>query len=130
MASPREVADRYRRRAAGLTAAVRRGIRRALVAVDNEASRNLSGAGKPGAFPIPVRSGHLRRSGGTRVLSDTSGLVFNRARYARAVHSDGFHAYHNPRAPFYRARPFLAAAVETAAPTDIVQAELRKVVFA
>lgn len=124
--TPEQFQALYAQRAAALPAAIRRGTRNVLLAVEREAVKNLSGSGEAGAYPIPVRSrmekgkrvpgGNLRRSMGVRQESDAVGYVFNRARYAHAVHTTGFHAYGNPRAPFYKARPFLddaAASVDT-----------------
>jgi len=131
VSSPGQLADVYAQRAQRLTAALRRGMKRALLLVEKDASQRLSGSGSstPGAYPIPVRSGNLRRGLGVRRLGDTSGLVFNRSNYARAVHSTGFHAYGNERAPFYEPRPFLSDAIEAVNPTDVVRAELAKAVL-
>lgn len=124
MSSAREVADLYARRDARLSGALGRGMRRALIAVDIEHSKNLSGsgAGAAGAYPVPIRKGHLSRSRGSKMVGETSGFVFNRAEYA--------HAIHNGKAPQYGGRPFLADAVEQANPTQYVIAALRSAVFA
>lgn len=112
----------YAQRAAALPEAIRRGTRNVLLAVERQATKNLTGTGEAGAYPIPVRSriengkrtpgGNLRRSMGVRQESDVVGYVFNRARYAHAVHTSGFHAYGNPHAPFYKGRPFLDDAAD------------------
>ncbi len=139
-----QVSKRYAERAANLTAAAERGTKRVLLAIERKATDNLSGSGGPGSYPIPVRSrrewvvgkgavsspgGNLRRSMGVRQLSAASGLVFNRARYARAVHTTGFHAYGNPAAPFYKPRPFLSDAVDQVDTMAIFQREMREAVF-
>lgn len=102
----------YAQRAAELPAAIRRGTRNVLLAVERQATKNLTGSGKAGEYPVPVRTGNLRRSMGVRQESDVVGYVFNRARYAHAVHTSGFHAYGNPHAPFYKGRPFLDDAAD------------------
>lgn len=131
MSDARAIANLYRQRAALLDDALRRGMRRALVAVDAQASRNLSGSGEAPArsYPIPVRTGFLRRAGGVRQVSATSGLVFNRARYARAIHTDGFKPYGNPRAATVDPRPFLQDAVDKVDPASMVFGELRRAVL-
>ena len=121
----------YRQRASAISAAVRRGTRRVLLTVDTHASKLLSGSGdaNAGSYPVPIRAGFLRRAQGVRQLNDTSGLVFNRARYARAVHTTGFRAYGNKRAPFYPGRPWLEDAVKKADPLAIMHREVREAVF-
>ncbi len=130
MPNAREISAIYRARQAGLGAGLKRGMRKGLIEVDRESSKLLSGPGsaKPGAYPVPIRIGNLRRGGGMRLLSDTSGVVFNRANYARAVH-DGFRAWGNSRAPHYAGRPFLDDAVAKADPSQYVFAELRAVIL-
>lgn len=113
--TPEQFQALYAQRAAALPAAIRRGTRNVLLAVEREAVKNLSGSGAPGSYPIPTPSGTLRRSMGVRQESETVGYVFNRARYARAIHA-GFKPYGNPHAHVIPARPFLsdaAASVDT-----------------
>lgn len=105
----------YAKRAAALPKAIRRGTRNVLLTVERQAVKNLSGAGAPGSYPVPIRTGNLRRSMGVRQESETVGYVFNRARHARAIHA-GFKPYGNPHAHVIPARPFLddaAASVDT-----------------
>lgn len=132
MSSAEQIARLYTQRAAQLGPAVTRGIRRAIVAANREASIRTSGSGEaaPGSYPIPIRVGHLNRSGGARMLGDFAGLVFNRAYYANAIHNKGFRAYGNPKAPFYKPRPWLQDAIEHVDPVEIIGAEVRKAVFA
>lgn len=77
----------YQRRRAAWNAAVRAGTLEVLKQVDAKAVDNLSGSGAPGAYPVPVRTGHLRRSQGFRLTDSTSGLVFNTAVYAAPIHA-------------------------------------------
>ena len=130
MADARDLANVFRDRSARLTAALGRGLRRALLAVDIEHSKNLGGSGDaaPGTYPVPIRKGFLQRSRGTRMLGDTDAYVFNRAKYARAIH-DGFQPYGNKRAARVGGRPYLSDAVEKAKPADFVLAALRKEVL-
>lgn len=118
------------RRARGLNAALARGVRKALLAVNIEASKLLSGsaAAEPGTYPVPIRSGHLHGGLGVRQLNAASGLVFNRAKYARAIH-EGFTPYGNKKAKRVAARPFLADAVEKADPQEYVFQALRQAVL-
>lgn len=118
------------RRARGLDAALSRGVRKALLAVETEASKLLSGSAsaEPGTYPVPIRRGTLRRSLGVRQLNAASGLVFNRAKYARAIH-EGFTPYGNKKAKRVAARPFLADAVEKADPKEYVFQALRQAVL-
>ena len=108
--TPEALSALYLTRAAALKTAVPRATASVLFTVQREASKRLAGHGEPGSYPIPIRTGHLRRSMGSRRDSDYSGYVFNRARYARA-HHDGFRPYNNPHASPIPARPFLTDAV-------------------
>lgn len=122
--------DDMRRRANALDAALARGMKKALTAVNIEASKLLSGsaAAEPGTYPVPIRSGHLHGALGTRHLGGGVGLVFNRAKYARAIH-EGFTPYGNKKAKRVAARPFLADAVEKADPQEYVFQALRQAVL-
>ena len=118
------VAKRYAAYVAGWDAALEDGVRRVAMAVDNAASERLSGAGAPRTYPIPVRRGFLRRSGGYRAQGREA-FVFNSAIYARA-HHQGFRPYGNPRAKPVPARPFLRDAFDSVDPGAIIIASLRK----
>lgn len=130
MPSPGEISVIYRARAQGLIPALRRGVGRALVAVERLAQKYTSGSGssEAGAYPVPIRAGNLSRSFSVRRLGDTSGLVLNRATYARAIHG-GFTPYGNPRLQRMAGRPFLDDAVEDADPSQYVLAALRPVIL-
>lgn len=74
-------------RAKGTNDAVRAGLTRVALAVNAKQIENLSGSGEdnPGGFPVPVRSGHLRRSADIEV-NNTEAFVFNSATYAASIH--------------------------------------------
>lgn len=68
------------------------------------------GTAKPGAYPIPIRTGNFRRGFGFQVNSD-SAIVFNTNVYARKLH-DGFKPYGNPHARPIPARPYFDDALD------------------
>lgn len=110
----------------GWDGALQRAMRRIGAKVERAMTKRLSGGGAPGAYPVPRRTGHLARSGGSRV-SRRSVEVFNSAAYAGSVHN-GFRAFGNPNAPFYDARPFLEdAATKDVDAMDEIMAELSTV---
>lgn len=127
------VAALFRERAGRWATALSRGLARALALVDGAAQDNLSGAGAPGSYPVPVRTGNLRRSQGMRLLSPTAGLVFNTARYAAAIHG-GLqpvkHHGHGATATYtfesVAPRAFLDDAVARVKPDEIIFGELLK----
>ena len=124
-----QIARRFEQRASALPGAVRRGVRDVVLAVERNAVKRLTGgSAAPGSYPVPVRVGHLRRSTGARVLSDTSGMVFNRARYANAIH-EGFRPYGNPHAAAQAGRPYLDDAVDDT-PIDAIMHKRLQQVFA
>ena len=125
------IAELYRERAGRWRAAALSGLRRALVAVETAATRRLGGGGAAGSYPVPVRTGNLRRSMGFKLLSDTTGVVFNTARYAAAIHGGlqpRKHAGSGADAVYVfdsvPARAFLDDALEDAKPGDLIFGEL------
>jgi len=112
------LARRWVARGDAVPDAVARGVRKVVFTVENKAEELLRGAGTaaPGSYPVPVRSGFLRRSMGA-TASGGRGLVFNSAEYARAIH-DGFRPYGNKHAKPVPARPFMDDAL---AATDIAE---------
>lgn len=137
----RDIAARYAARARALDGAARKAATRIVLHVEAGAVRRTSGTGAAGEYPIPIRSrverapgkgaftavgGNLRRSIGSKVTGPTSGMVFSSARYAHAVHTSGFHAYGNKRAPFYKPRPFILDAARNVNGASIMRTELRK----
>lgn len=94
--------------------AAKRGLKRIIRGLHREADDFLAGAaGKPGSYPIPVITGHLRRNldwldpgekktvnGVSFATDDLEAMLFDSAIYASVVH-DGTHSsdIHGPR-PF------------------------------
>ncbi len=117
----RQVAQIFADRAGRWDSALAKGLRRAVVTVEIHATDLLSGSGAPGSYPVPVRTGNLRRSEGSQIVSKTSGIVFNDAGYARAIHSGeiavGFKGRGRKRV---RARPFHDDALKQARPGEII----------
>lgn len=129
--TPEEFSALYARRAAELGPAIRRGTRNVLLSVERAATKNLSGSGSAaaGSYPVPIRTGNLRRSMGVRQESETVGFVFNRARYAGAIHR-GMTPYNNPRIrKSYLGRPFLDDAAASVDSEKIFRESVLKHVF-
>lgn len=125
----RQIAAMFADRSKRWDAALAKGIRKAAIAVENEASDRLSGSGVAFTYPVPVRTGHLRRSLGVKT-SRTGGEVFNTATYAFAVHEGkvGWWARGKVRRKGVRnvtRRPFLEDALKAADPGLIIQATMR-----
>ncbi len=125
------VAELLRERSGRWTAAAINGLRRAVLSVEAAATRRLSGGGQAGSYPVPVRTGNLRRSMGFKILDTISGLVFNTARYAGAIHNGLQPRKHHGRgdASMYifdsvAARPFLDDAVAEVKPGELIFNEL------
>lgn len=119
-----QLSPQLRRRAQAMPGALRAGLRRIGDKVERGMNRNLSGGGAPGSYPVPRRTGHLARSGGTK-LGARELLVFNSAVYAGAIHN-GFRPYGNPNAPKYAPRMFLVDAVDAIDPVAEIAAELER----
>lgn len=118
-----EVADAIRDRLGELRTAITFHLSRAALAVERAQVRRLSGGGQPYSYPVPVRTGHLRRSTFVRKLGEFEFAVGNTADYAHAVHSGKvreFAGRNKPRIVQRSPRPFLDDAVEDAKPEDIV----------
>lgn len=81
-----EVAIEVRRLGPQLDAALDRAMRLSLNALERNAVRRLSGSGAAWTYPVPVRTGNLRRSLARRQPSALEGLVVNTAAYAWAIH--------------------------------------------
>lgn len=94
-----EVARRIGRRADLIKPALDRGLGKWVIRAHRESIRLLSGsnADPAGAYPVPVRKGHLRRSE-DYILPGTSkhgmrarsgqGFLVNTATYATVIHKD------------------------------------------
>lgn len=92
--------------------AAKRGLKRIIRGIHREADDFLRGAkGTPGDYPVPVVTGHLRRSldwldpgekksvdGVTFATDELESMLFDSARYASVIH-DGTHSStgHGPR---------------------------------
>jgi hypothetical protein len=125
-----DLATQYRTLAARLSAALQRGLLKAMSAVEAAAQKLLSGGGAPFSYPVPVRTGNLRSSLGDEQLSPTAVEVFDTADYARAVHEGVFSEWAGrgkTKIVQRQDRPFLTDALQSAQPTDIVVAELETV---
>lgn len=113
-----EVAELQQRRIALIDGAVRAGIAKGALAIENAAIANLTGSGEPYSYPVPIRSGFLRGSMKAEQPLPVLAIVFNSAEYAWAVHSGDVHEWAgNVKRP---ARPFLDDAVESTPWADIV----------
>jgi hypothetical protein len=120
-----QVAASVERKSAALAAGVQTGMRSALLAVEREAVKNLSGAGSAAAwsYPVPARTGNLKNN---RVVSQPSpgvGIIAFGADYAWAIHS-GLVSQWAGRGKSRRvqrtARPFADDAVTKADPAQYV----------
>ena len=82
-----QVAKGILNRAKGTRDAVRAGLTRVALSINAKQVENLSGKGtdQAGGFPVPVRTGHLRRSADIDV-KETEAYVMNTAEYAAAIH--------------------------------------------
>jgi hypothetical protein len=121
------VARAYRKRMSQWAAGLRAGLRRIALEVERRQVDNLSGGGTSpaGSYPVPIRSGNLRRSTGFRV-EPLVAFVFNTALYARAIHN-GFVPYGNGRNSKMRAREFLLDAGKATNQGAIMRFELARV---
>ena len=97
------------------------GLKKALtvlaVKVDNEQVKNLSGDlnDGAGAYPIPVRTGNLRRGHFFNVSPQLFAIVGNTTSYAKTIHET---------------RPFLDDAVDSVDAVKLVSENLNKTVWA
>lgn len=76
-------------RAKGTRNALRAGLLKVAVSLNEKQIENLSGSGSDpaGSYPVPVRSGHLRRSAEI-VVKETEAYVMNTAQYAAKIHKN------------------------------------------
>ena len=97
------ILEGLRQAAEDMPGAVKKGLSNVAIGVNNVAFDWLSGAGKgdvaAGGYPVPVRTGHLRRlqnwlkpgqsksgEAGTFRAGAMEVLVYNSASYARSIH--------------------------------------------
>ena len=82
-----QTADALRAKREQIASAVSTDLRSTLLAVEREAVKRLSGSNgdAPGAYPVPVRTGELRRDRTVQQPSPGVGLIFFNAAYANAI---------------------------------------------
>ncbi len=119
-----ELQQRYVLMGRSMDAALRTGMRRLVLTVEREGAKRLRGGdSKPRSYPVPMPTGVLHRSMGTRIAGPMLGFVFNRAEYASAIHS-GFFPYGNKKAPWVMGRRFMDDAVDAVDGGEIMQRSL------
>lgn len=120
-----ETAAAIARKAAGIAGAVGQGMRSALLATESEAVKNLSGSNSdaPYAYPVPARTGNLRRNRTVQQPSPGLGLINFDSDYAYAVHSGKvteFAGRGKTRQVQRAARPFAQDAIDKVDPPHFV----------
>lgn len=120
------VAAQFLARGAAVPPAIRRALRTIGIQVERGASKRTSGAGDPGAYPVPRRTGNLNRSISPPIMGHRRVTVEATAGYAAAVH-EGFRAFGNPNAPYYPGRPFMRDAAEDVDAVGEIIAELESI---
>jgi hypothetical protein len=119
-----DIAKRFNRRIAKLEAAIKNGLRKWAITVDNAQVANLSGGSATGDYPLPVRTGNLLQGHFFKVQRHYVALVGNKTSYALPVHEGrGSNIVHGRR-------PFLEDAAQSVDGGDIMRTEMRKAVFA
>jgi len=113
----------YAKRAAGLSHALRTGLRNAAIAVDNKQVSLLSGGDGAGDYPIPVRTGNLMGGHFFAVRSSSLAVVGNTTSYAEAIHEG------KGSSKVYGRRAFLDDAVEAVNVTEIVRNVVKRKVL-
>lgn len=118
-----DVADTVAQKRAGISRAVASGTRSALLAIESEAVKNLSGDGAPFSYPVPVRTGNLRRDRTVQQPEPGIGILAFLASYAWAVHEGEVGEYEGrgktkivQRSP----RPFAQDAVDKVDPAHFI----------
>lgn len=122
-----ERSTQFARYAAAWTRAVAEGLRDVAITVERAAAANLRGpkSAAPGSYPVPIRTGFLRRSLQAR-FGQRESMVINSAIYARAVH-DGFTPYGNPHARYSIVpRPYLQDAVDSTDINEVMAIRINK----
>lgn len=118
-----EVAAAIAAKRDAIAAAVQKGMRSALLAVETEAVKNLSGGGKPYSYPVPVRTDNLRRARTVQQPEPGLGLIAFTADYAWAIETGKVTEWAGrgkTRIVQRTPRPFAADAVETVDPAHFV----------
>lgn len=126
-----EVASTIAAKRDAIAGAVSKGMRSALLATDSAAVENLSGGGKPYAYPVPVRTGNLRRARTVQQPQPGLGIIAFLAAYAWAIETGKVSEWAGrgkTRRVQRTARPFAADAVEKADPARYVIEAVSEVV--
>lgn len=125
----KQLSAKWQARKAALDKAKREGLRNAAILVEREQIKNLSGNGEAGSYPVPVRTGNLRRGAFFDVAHSGFAVVGNTTAYAMPVHSgdlttkDGLE-YSVP------ARPFLDDAADAVDVVEVMAIPIRREVLA
>lgn len=123
-----QLAKRYGARAAAIIGAIRASLRKAALAVERAMVKRLSGSGAPWSYPVPVRTGFLRRSTFVQTPGDALAVVGNSAAYANAIHTGEVSTWAGRgkhKMQQRQARPYLDDAVKDADPAAIVSAGIK-----
>lgn len=104
-------------RAGRVRQSLHNGLMALLVEVNRKAIENLSGTGESGSYPVPVRTGNLRRSENWYMTSDLTGYV--QAGDANTPYAVPIHEGEGSSAK-YGARPFVDDAVDQTEPADFM----------
>ena len=127
--------DKLRQLHAALDAGLAKRLKKATVMVNTYAENNLGGSNgaAPCTYPVPARTGNLRRSQQFKLVDPTFSMVFNTAAYAGAIH-EGYVSRWAGRGKHVMAsharRPFMHDAVDKAAPDMVIANEISGVVSA
>lgn len=118
-----EVAAAIAAKRDAIAAAVQNGMTSALLAMEAAAVKNLSGSGKPYSYPVPVRTGNLRRARTVQQPEPGLGVIAFTADYAWAVHTGKVNEWAGrgkTRKIQRTARPFAQDAVDSTDPAHYV----------
>lgn len=120
-----QVAAAVAKKAAALPAAVERGTRSGLLAVEADAVKNLSGsnASAPYSYPVPARTANLRNARSVAQPQPGTGIITFFADYAWAVHSGNvteFAGRGKTRKVARLPRPYADDAVKSAHPETYI----------
>jgi hypothetical protein len=110
---------------AQLTPALSRFFQRVAVLVERGGAKNLAGAGAPGSYPIPIRTGDLLRGQGSE-SSPRHAEIFNTAIHADAQQA-GYFPYGNRALTPIPPRPFNRDAAKAAPIEDELADALMRV---
>ena len=130
LTNAKQLAAKWRQRRVALSAAARKGRRNAAIAVDREQEKNLEGGtSAPGSYPVPVRTGNLRRGAFFDATHSTFAIVGNTAAYAMAIHSGDMTTKDGLNYSL-KGRPFLDDAAEAVDVVELMAIPIRREVLA